>query len=60
LVGQVTHRNKGTVEVGSADDPMLGHTVLHDAVLADATSVSAVFVGAVFTVRFPLPVGVAP
>jgi two-component system CitB family sensor kinase len=60
LVGQVTHRNKGTVEVGSADDPMLGHTVLHDAVLADTTLVSAVFVGAVFTVRFPLPVGVAP
>ena len=55
LVGQVTHRNSGTVEVGSADDPMLGHTVLHDAVLHDAA-----FVGAVFTVRFPLPVAVAP
>src|SRR5665811_817436 len=55
LVGQVTHRNNGTVEVGSADDPMLGHTVLHDSVLHDAA-----FVGAVFTVRFPLPVAVAP
>ena len=60
LVGQVTHRNSGTVEVGSADDPMLGHTVLHDAVLHDAVFVGAVFVGAVFTVRFPLPVAGAP
>ena len=60
LVGQVTHRNNGTVEVGSADDPMLGHTVLHNAALDDAAFVSAVFVGAVFTVRFPLLVPVAP
>jgi two-component system CitB family sensor kinase len=60
LVGQVTHRNNGTVEVGSADDPMLGHTVLHNAALDDAAFVGAVFVGAVFTVRFPLLVPVAP
>jgi sensor histidine kinase regulating citrate/malate metabolism len=60
LVGQVTHRNNGTIEVGSADDPMLGHTVLHDATVLDAAFVGAVFVGAVFTVRFPLPVAVAP
>ena len=59
LVGQVTHRNGGTVEVTSADDPMLGHTVLHDAVLQGAMFVGAVFTGAVFTVRFPLPVAVA-
>jgi len=39
---------------------MVGHTVLHDAVVHDAAFVGAVFVGAVFTVRFPLPVAVAP
>ena len=60
LVGQVTHRNNGTVEVGSADDPMLGHTVLHDAMVLDAAFVGTVFVGAVFTVRFPMPAAVAP
>jgi Signal transduction histidine kinase regulating citrate/malate metabolism len=60
LVGQVTHRNNGTVEVGSADDPMLDHPVLHDAVLHDAMFVGAGFAGAVFTVRFPLPVAVTP
>ena len=60
LVGQVTHRNNGTVEVGSADDPMLDHPVLHDAVLHDAMFVGAGFAGAVFTVRFPLPVAVMP
>jgi len=59
LVGQVTRRNNGTVEVGSAEDPILGHTVPHDAVLPDDEFVGAVFVGAVFTVRFPLPVAVA-
>jgi two-component system CitB family sensor kinase len=75
LVGQVTHRNLGTVEVGRADDPMRGQTVLDGAVLHGAESVGAEsvgaetgggesigagFVGAVFTVRFPLPVPVAP
>jgi sensor histidine kinase regulating citrate/malate metabolism len=60
LVGQVTHRNNGTVEIGSADDPMLDHPVLHDAVLHDAMFVGAGFAGAVFTVRFPLPVAVMP
>ena len=60
LVGQITHRNNGSVQVGSADDPTLGHTVLHDAVIHDASFVGATFVGAVFTVRFPLPVAVAP
>jgi len=55
LVGQVTHRNRGTVVVGRADDPMPGHPMLHAAVRREAA-----FVGAVFTVRFPLPVTVAP
>jgi len=60
LVGQITHRNNGSVEVACADDPALGHTVLHDAVIHDASFVGATFVGAVFTVRFPLPIAVAP
>jgi sensor histidine kinase regulating citrate/malate metabolism len=45
LVGQVTHRNSGTVEVGHVRGPMPGHAAPH----------GAAFVGAVFTVRFPLP-----
>ncbi len=43
LVGQITHRNGGTVEVSRAGGPGV---------------VGTTFVGAVFTVRFPLPVGV--
>jgi signal transduction histidine kinase len=60
LVGQVTHRNNGTVEVAGAQDPILAHPDQHDAVVPDAGFLGAVFVGAVFTVRFPLPVAVAP
>jgi len=65
LVGQVTHRNGGTVEVGRAGDPVTVHRMLHHAGF-DSTAFdsapfdSAAFGGAVFTVRFPLPVVVAP
>jgi len=64
LVGQVTHRNRGTVEVSRAGDALREYPVLRDAMLhrtssGDAGFVSATFVGAVFTVRFPLPVVVA-
>jgi sensor histidine kinase regulating citrate/malate metabolism len=55
LVGQATHRNSGTVEVGRCEDPMRDHKDVHEAVLQEA-----VFVGAVFTVRFPLAIEVAP
>jgi two-component system CitB family sensor kinase len=44
LVGQVTHRNKGTVVVGRANDHVPGHEA---------------FFGAVFTVRLPLAIEVA-
>ena len=44
LVGQATHRNGGTIEVGRAKDRVPDH---------------AAFFGAVFTVRLPLPVRVA-
>lgn len=49
LVGQVTHRNNGTVEVGHLRGARPGIAVPHGPALA----------GAVFTVRFPLPVAVA-
>jgi sensor histidine kinase regulating citrate/malate metabolism len=55
LVGQATHRNSGTVEVGRCEDPMPDHKSLHENVLQ-----KTVFVGAVFTVRFPLAVAVVP
>jgi sensor histidine kinase regulating citrate/malate metabolism len=65
LVGQVTLRNRGTVEVSRAGDSLREYPVLRDALLHRATSGGAgfggaTFVGAVFTVRFPLPVAVAP
>jgi len=49
LVGQVTHRNRGTVEVGH----------LRGARPSNAASHGPAYAGAVFTVRFPLPVAVA-
>jgi len=55
LVGQATHRNSGTVEVGRCEDPMPDHKGLRETVVQET-----VFVGAVFTVRFPLAVAVAP
>jgi two-component system CitB family sensor kinase len=63
LVGQVTHRNRGTVEVSRAGETLREYPVLRDALLHRASSGGAgfgggTFVGAVFTVRFPLPVGV--
>jgi two-component system CitB family sensor kinase len=65
LVGQVTHRNKGTVEVSRAGDGLYRYPVLREALRHRATSGgagfgSSTFVGAMFTVRFPLPVPVAP
>jgi len=65
LVGQVTLRNRGTVEVSRAGDSLREYPVLRDALLHRATSGgagfgNATFAGAVFTVRFPLPVAVAP
>jgi sensor histidine kinase regulating citrate/malate metabolism len=64
LVGQVTHRNRGTVEVSRAGDQLREYPVLRDALQhreysGDAGFGSSTFVGAVFTVRFPLPVAVA-
>jgi sensor histidine kinase regulating citrate/malate metabolism len=65
LVGQVAHRNRGTVEVSRAGDELCDYPVLRDALPHQATSDgagfgSARYVGAVFTVRFPLPVAVGP
>jgi two-component system CitB family sensor kinase len=60
LVGQVTHRNNGTVEVTGAEDPMLAQPLQNDAAVSGAGFVGAVFGGAVFTVRFPLPIAVTP
>ncbi len=65
LVGQVAHRNGGTVKVGRAGDGLGEYPVLRDALRHRAASAGAGFggstyVGAVFTVRFPLPVAVAP
>jgi two-component system CitB family sensor kinase len=64
LVGQVTHRNRGTIEVSRAGDQLREYPVLREALLNRASRGgagfgSATFVGAVFTVRFPLPVAVA-
>jgi two-component system, CitB family, sensor kinase len=58
LVGQVTARNRGTVEVSRAGESLREYPVLRDALLRRASSGGAGFGGAVFTVRFPLPVGV--
>ncbi len=65
LVGQVAHRNGGTVEVSRAGDGLGAYPVLRDALRHRATSAgagfgSSTYIGAVFTVRFPLPVAVAP
>jgi len=65
LVGQVTHRNRGTVEVSRAGDrlreyPALRDAMAHRAALGGAGFGSTSFVGAVFTVRFPLPVALVP
>jgi two-component system CitB family sensor kinase len=65
LVGQVTHRNRGTIEVSRAGDQLREYPVLRDALQHRASSGgtgfgSSTFDGAVFTVRFPLPVAVAP
>jgi len=63
LVGQVAHRNKGTVEVSGVGDGLYRYPVLREALRHRATSGgegfgSSTFVGAMFTVRFPLPVSV--
>ena len=50
LVGQVTHRNRGTVEVGHLGGAAPGHVAPHGPVMAGGA-----YVGAVFTVRLPLP-----
>jgi sensor histidine kinase regulating citrate/malate metabolism len=60
LVGQVTHRNRGTVEVSRAGETLREYPVLRDALEHRAAFGGAVYGGAVFTVRFPLPVAVAP
>jgi two-component system CitB family sensor kinase len=65
LVGQVTDRNRGTVEVSRAGDRLREYPVLPDALPQGAPSGGAgsgspTYVGAVFTVRFPLPVAVRP
>jgi two-component system CitB family sensor kinase len=65
LVGQVTHRNRGTIEVSRAGDQLREYPVLREALLHRAASGGsgfggATFEGAVFTVRFPLPIAVAP
>jgi len=60
LVGQVTHRNNGTVEVTGARIRCSLRPSQNDAVVSGAGFVGTVFVGAVFTVRFPLPIAVAP
>jgi sensor histidine kinase regulating citrate/malate metabolism len=64
LVGQVTHRNRGTIEVSRASDGLGESPALRDGLRHRATPGAAgfggtIFIGAVFTVRFPLPVTVA-